>query len=130
MGTAPMQYLDVPLIDLQYAQATAYPATASPFLGNTSLQDLYARASRDLLAMAGQTTALPASTCTRAAPAPAISLVANAEGEAHLIAPNTWVEIKGSNLATPGDARIWQGIGLQRWRADDADAAGRRERDG
>ena len=44
-----------------------------------------------------------------AAPAPAISLVANAEGEAPLIAPNTWIEIKGSNLAAPGDARIWQG---------------------
>ncbi len=39
---------------------------------------------------------------------PAISLVANAEGEAPTIAPNTWVEIKGSNLAPPGDSRIWQ----------------------
>jgi uncharacterized protein (TIGR03437 family) len=59
--------------------------------------------------MAGQTTSLPPSTCTKPAPAPAISLVANAEGEAPLIAPNTWVEIKGSNLAAPGDSRIWQG---------------------
>jgi uncharacterized protein (TIGR03437 family) len=108
VGTAPIQYLDVPLADLQYAQATACPATPSPFLGNISLQDLYARASRDLLAMAGQTTTLPPSTCLNPAPAPAISLVANAEGEAHLIAPNTWVEIKGSNLAAPGDSRIWQ----------------------
>ena len=55
-------------------------ADSESILGNTSLQDLYARASRDLLAMAGQTTALPASTCAIAAPAPAISLVANAEG--------------------------------------------------
>jgi len=39
---------------------------------------------------------------------PVISLVANAEGEAPLIAPNTWVEIKGSNLAPAGDVRIWQ----------------------
>ena len=108
VGTAPIQYLDVPLSDLQYAQVTPCPATASPFLGNTSLQDLYARASRDLFAMAGRTVALPPSTCTSAPPAPAISLVANAEGEAHLIAPNTWVEIKGSNLAAPGDSRIWQ----------------------
>jgi uncharacterized protein (TIGR03437 family) len=108
VGTAPIQYLDVPLADLQYAQATGCPATASPFLANTSLQDLYARANRDLLAMAGQTASLPPSTCTKAAPAPAITLVANAEGEAHLIAPNTWVEIKGSNLAAPGDSRIWQ----------------------
>jgi uncharacterized protein (TIGR03437 family) len=38
----------------------------------------------------------------------AISLVANAEGESLTIAPNTWVEIKGSNLAPPEDSRIWQ----------------------
>ena len=35
--------------------------------------------------------------------------VANAEGESPNIAPNTWVEIKGVNLAPPGDSRIWQG---------------------
>jgi uncharacterized protein (TIGR03437 family) len=40
--------------------------------------------------------------------APVISLVANAEGEAPAIAPNTWVEVKGINLARVGDARIWQ----------------------
>ena len=39
---------------------------------------------------------------------PAISLVANAEGEAPVIAPNTWVEIKGADLAPAGDTRIWQ----------------------
>ena len=38
---------------------------------------------------------------------PAISLVANAEGESPAIAPNTWVEIKGLNLAPAGDSRIW-----------------------
>ena len=37
-----------------------------------------------------------------------ISLVANAEGESPTIAPNTWVEIKGSNLAPAGDSRIWK----------------------
>ena len=37
---------------------------------------------------------------------PAISKVANAEGEALTIGPNTWVEIKGSGLAP--DTRIWQ----------------------
>lgn len=42
--------------------------------------------------------------------APAITLVANAEGEAPVIAPNTWVEIKGSNLAPAGDIRVWQGF--------------------
>ena len=39
---------------------------------------------------------------------PAISLVANAEGASPTIAPNTWLEIKGANLAPAGDARIWQ----------------------
>jgi len=34
-----------------------------------------------------------------------VSEVANAEGESPVIAPNTWVEIKGVNLAP--DARIW-----------------------
>jgi len=38
---------------------------------------------------------------------PAISLVANAEGENPVIAPNTWVEIKGTRLAPAGDTRIW-----------------------
>jgi uncharacterized protein (TIGR03437 family) len=41
-------------------------------------------------------------------PTPAITLVANAFGDTPLIAPNMWVEIKGSNLAPAGDTRIWQ----------------------
>jgi uncharacterized protein (TIGR03437 family) len=48
-------------------------------------------------------------TITAGPPAPQISLVANAEGESPVIAPNTWVEIKGSNLAPAGDSRMWQG---------------------
>lgn len=39
---------------------------------------------------------------------PAISLVANAEGERPTIAPNTWVEIKGSDLSLTGHTRIWK----------------------
>ncbi len=39
---------------------------------------------------------------------PVIAEVANAEQESPAIAPNTWVEIKGVNLAPAGDARIWQ----------------------
>jgi uncharacterized protein (TIGR03437 family) len=39
---------------------------------------------------------------------PEISEVANAEGESPVIAPNTWVEIKGVDLAPSGDSRIWQ----------------------
>jgi uncharacterized protein (TIGR03437 family) len=41
-------------------------------------------------------------------PTPAVTLVANAEGGVATIAPNTWVEIKGSNLGPAGDTRIWQ----------------------
>ena len=51
------------------------------------------------------------STAGKFAPAPGvapfINLVANAFGDIPLIAPNTWVEIKGSNLAPAGDTRIW-----------------------
>ena len=39
---------------------------------------------------------------------PVIAEVANAEGENPAIAPNTWVEIKGVNLAPAGDSRTWQ----------------------
>jgi len=39
---------------------------------------------------------------------PILTLVANAEGESPTIAPNTWVELKGTNLSKPGDSRIWQ----------------------
>ncbi|MDP8981430.1 MAG: hypothetical protein M3O35_12670 [Acidobacteriota bacterium] len=42
------------------------------------------------------------------ATSPSISVVANAEGESSLIAPNTWVEIKGANLAPPNNSRTWQ----------------------
>jgi hypothetical protein len=44
--------------------------------------------------MAHQTVTLPPPTCSKAPPAPAITLVANAEGEAPTIAPNTWIEIQ------------------------------------
>jgi uncharacterized protein (TIGR03437 family) len=39
---------------------------------------------------------------------PEITFVGNAEGESLVIAPNTWVELKGANLAPSGDSRIWQ----------------------
>lgn len=39
---------------------------------------------------------------------PEIAEVANAEGESPAIAPNTWIEIKGVNLAPAGDSRVWQ----------------------
>ena len=106
-GTATIQYLDVDYSDIQYAQANPCPEAPSPFTGSLSLQDLLNRANHDLLAMANVTATLPPLTCSNAAAAPAISLVANAEGENPVIAPNTWVEIKGQRLAPAGDSRIW-----------------------
>jgi uncharacterized protein (TIGR03437 family) len=44
-----------------------------------------------------------------AAMGPEIAEVANAEGESPIVAPNTWLEIKGVNLAPAGDSRTWQG---------------------
>ena len=38
---------------------------------------------------------------------PTVTLVANAEGGVATIAPNSWVEIKGSNLGPAGDTRTW-----------------------
>ena len=95
----------------------------SPVLGYISLQDLYARASRDLFAMAGQSSALPPPACALPAPAPGIGLVANAESENPIIAPNTWIEIKGANLAPVGISSpdcvpgyCWQSSGLRQAR--------------
>ena len=51
---------------------------------------------------------LPALGWAQSASTPTITLVANAEGGSATIAPNTWVEIKGSNLAPVGDSRSWQ----------------------
>ncbi len=47
-------------------------------------------------------------TITPAPPGPQISEVANAADEGPSIAPNMWVEIKGTGLAPVGDARLWQ----------------------
>jgi uncharacterized protein (TIGR03437 family) len=40
--------------------------------------------------------------------APVITLAANAFGEAPVLAPNMWAEIKGTNLAPAGVTRIWK----------------------
>lgn len=61
------------------------------------------------LTATGQKVAQAFTALATAGPAPTITLVANAEGDAPLIAPNTWVEIKGTNLAPAGDGRIWEG---------------------
>ena len=44
-----------------------------------------------------------------ASAAPTISLVSNAFGGSLTIAPNTWIQVKGVNLAPAGDTRIWAG---------------------
>ncbi len=46
---------------------------------------------------------------TNVNPAPRILNVVNAEGGNPRIAPNTWVEIDGTNLVPPGDSRVWAG---------------------
>lgn len=51
---------------------------------------------------------LPLFSAAWAQNSPVISLVANAEGENPVIAPNTWVEIKGTHLASSGDSRVWR----------------------
>jgi uncharacterized protein (TIGR03437 family) len=40
---------------------------------------------------------------------PTITTVSNAATHTAGVAPNSWVEIKGSNLAPPNDSRVWQG---------------------
>jgi uncharacterized protein (TIGR03437 family) len=55
---------------------------------------------------AGSPVALAPDPLTTAAPT--VTLVANAEGGVATIAPNSWVEIKGSSLGPAGDTRIWQ----------------------
>ncbi len=54
-----------------------------------------------------------AATITVPSDGPLISRVANAAGGRPTIAPNTWIEIHGSNLAPAGDTRIWQTADLQ-----------------
>jgi uncharacterized protein (TIGR03437 family) len=72
--------------------------------------------------LAGNTTAISAGTTLNVGPIPilfegtapgtgataVVSLVANAAGEVPVIAPNTWVELKGFNLVRAGDSRIWR----------------------
>lgn len=51
---------------------------------------------------------LPLVSAASAQNSPVISLVANAEGESPVIAPNTWVEIKGTHLAPSGESPTWR----------------------
>jgi hypothetical protein len=73
-GPAPMQYVDIDYMDVQYAQTTPCPSLPSTIPAQPSLQDLFNRASRDLFAIAGQQTALPPSTCQPTGP-PGLTIV-------------------------------------------------------
>ncbi len=78
--------------------------------GYTAQPDLPATAGAFQTALSGNFDGFIAKISAPAIPpTPTIALVANAEGDVPTIAPNTWVEIKGSNLAPSGDSRIWQG---------------------
>lgn len=94
-GIAPMNYLQIYDADFLYA-STNVNVPAQVVEGgvtvSTTAQALLDLASANLLKI-GE-------------PLPLITLVANAEGEDATVAPNTWVEIKGSNLAP--DSRSWQ----------------------
>lgn len=53
LGTAHMHYLEIPYVDVQYAETHRSPITPSPIIGMMSMQDLLDRASRDLFEMEG-----------------------------------------------------------------------------
>jgi uncharacterized protein (TIGR03437 family) len=78
--------------------------------GGDSLADPNARAQlvKFLLSIDGNSAPIDPKTPPGGSTAPLISLVANAEGEGKTIASNTWLEVKGVNLAPAGDSRIWQ----------------------
>ena len=54
LGPAPIHYLEVPYVDVQYAEMYPCPIELSMFHGKTSLQDLLNNASYDLFEMANQ----------------------------------------------------------------------------
>lgn len=62
-GPDSMQYLDVPYVDVQYAQMNPCPNPPSSIIGNMSLQDLLNGASRDLFEMAEHIMLMPPPTC-------------------------------------------------------------------
>lgn len=62
-----MQYVEVDYVDVQYALKPSHACqTFLPSMaqGSPSLQDIYNRASHDLLTMAGKSATLPPSTCS------------------------------------------------------------------
>jgi uncharacterized protein (TIGR03437 family) len=76
---------------------TSLPSSATSFL----FKLLDASAAQYTVSYTGQTCAVASTS------GPSITFVQNAESGAATIAPNTWVTLKGSNLASAGDSRIW-----------------------
>jgi uncharacterized protein (TIGR03437 family) len=98
-GTVPENYLQIYSADFLYAaahvNAPAQVVQTGGAIESVTAQDQLNLASQKLLEISE--------------PAPAIAAVANAEGESPVIAPNTWVDIKGVNLAPVGFDRTWGG---------------------
>jgi uncharacterized protein (TIGR03437 family) len=87
---------------------TQGPLTYSPGAGYTQVRDLAGNTAP--IAAGGSVTigTKPVLVESAAGSTPVITLVANAKGEGILIAPNTWIEIKGFDLAPTGHTRTWQ----------------------
>jgi len=62
---APVQFLGVPWVDVEYATMNPCPPRPDTMLYKKSLQDLLNSASHDLLEMAGQQATLPPPTCSQ-----------------------------------------------------------------
>jgi hypothetical protein len=65
LGPAPIHYLEVPYVDVQYAEMYPCPTELSMFHSKTSLQDLLNNANYDLFEMANRRVFLPPPTCMR-----------------------------------------------------------------
>jgi uncharacterized protein (TIGR03437 family) len=95
--------------DLAVPMQSTFVTGNDPSLTNSGLPSDPIQIQTQTIANAGAVTIPPYSVVRLEWPITAsISLVANAEGESLTIAPNTWVEIKGSNLAPIGDSRTWK----------------------
>ena len=97
-GTATLNFLQLYWSDIQYANTHAATVPVAETGGTNSLMSFQGQldlASQKLLSMSE--------------PAPQITAVANTESGSHTIAPNTWLEVDGANLA-PALANLWPGF--------------------
>lgn len=90
-----------------HTNITSYATTHGIALVYFDSSNLFTVSGATLQLTATGTKVAQAYSALTPSPAPSITLVANAFGDTPLIAPNTWVEIKGTNLAQPNDRRIW-----------------------